>query len=249
MYSRSIVPLSAVGAVLAAASLLLPATAYAGVVYSNDFSVNANGFSDPTLTVAPATSGPHDGDQFLGQLGNETETLSLTGLAPHSSVTVDFDLYVIQSMDGDGPAGGGPDPWSLFYDGTNPLIQTNFANFPGDTQTFDGPDGSGGYLENPGSPIQSGASEVNTLGYQFNGGPMDSVYDLSFTFLDTGSSLTLDFVGDQNQPIGDESWGLDNVVVSTDNTAAPEPGAGALLATGLITAAGLVRVRRRRRAA
>ena len=232
---------------LVAALPLTPALAQI-TVYSNDFSSNANGFSPTTLTTAPAASGPHLNDQFLGQLGNQTATLSLTGLAAHSLVTLNFDLYIIQSLDGNGPFGGAADPWSLDVDGTTTLLDTNFANFAGNTQGFGGPDGGGGYIQMGSFAPQTGAQETNTLGYTF-GGPMDSVYHFTFTFPDSATSLTFHFVGGQNQPIIDESWGLDNVSVTTNaapSTAAPEPGAAALLISGLMAGVGSFRRRQQR---
>ncbi len=230
---------------LAAAALLavavVPAAAQTTTVYSNNFSNGAGpDWSDQTTDTTPGTSA-HPADAFLGQLGNETETLSLNNLAPHSTVTATFDLYIINTMDGNGPFGGGPDPWSLTENG-NTLIATNFANFPGDTQSFGGSNGSGGYLTGGMYADQTGATEKNTLGYPAN----DAVYHLSFTFTDPASLLALNFVSGQNQGIGDESWGLDNVVVKTD--ANPVPEASTTISLGLLLCLGglAVAVKRRR---
>ena len=61
-------------------------------------------------------------------------------------------------------------------------------------------------------PAQTGAAEINTLGYSFYG---DSVYQLSFTFPHSESSLVLEFSASGLQNVEDESWGLDNVEVQT----------------------------------
>src|SRR5262249_43480616 len=65
------------------------------------------------------------------------------------------------------------------------------------------------------SPQQSGAAAVNTLGYTFFG---DSIYHLSFKFPHTGDTLALNFWSSLVESKGtvDESWGLDNVRVSTN---------------------------------
>ena len=57
-----------------------------------------------------------------------------------------------------------------------------------------------------------GAVASRTLGYQFFG---DSTYRLSFTFPHEGDGLTLVFASDlfEGKGIGDESWGLDTVIV------------------------------------
>ena len=43
----------------------------------------------------------------------------------------------------------------------------------------------------------------------------DSVYRLNYSFQHTGASVTLDFMGIGLQELADESWGLDDVGVST----------------------------------
>src|SRR5262249_13469479 len=58
-----------------------------------------------------------NGEHFLGAsangFGNGTVGLSLNNLAAHGGISVTFDLYIIQSWDGNGPAGGGADNWRL----------------------------------------------------------------------------------------------------------------------------------------
>jgi len=214
-------------------------------VYSNDFQGGSTtGFSSSSISTTPGTVS-HAADKFLGEFNKDSVTLALAGLDPHTTATVNFDLYMIRSMDGDGQFGGGGDPWSLTVNGGPTLLSTNFANFPGNTQQFQN-------QANPnvgGQAPQTGASEANTLGYQFNGGTMDSVYHFSYTFANTGNALSLVFSGSPNEDISNESWGLDNVVVQTNATpsATPEPGAFALAATFGITGVGLLRRRKRRK--
>ena len=64
------------------------------------------------------------------------------------------------------------------------------------------------------SAYQTGAAAVNTLGYKFYG---DSIYHLSLTFAHTGETLALNFSSSlfEGKGTADESWGLDNVQVST----------------------------------
>ena len=64
-----------------------------------------------------------------GNFGNTTKTISLSGLNSHSHVTIEFDLYIIDSWDG-GMSGSGPDIFGFNTDGTN-YLNTTFAN-----QTF-----------------------------------------------------------------------------------------------------------------
>lgn len=233
------------GAMIGLAALaMMPAQAQV-TVYSNDFQAGATtGFSSSSVSATPGTV-THATDKFLGEFNKDTVALGLTGLAAHTTATVDFDLYMIRSMDGDGQFGAGADPWILTVGGGPTLLSTNFADFPGNTQQFQN-------QANPnagGQAPQTGASEANTLGYTFNGGPMDAVYHFSYTFANTDSALSFLFTGAPNEDISNESWGLDNVVVRTNANpnATPEPGTFALVATFGVTGIGLLRRRKRRK--
>src|SRR5262245_48217888 len=152
------------------------------------------------------------GRVFLGQFINQTASLSLSGLPTHTQVTVSFDLFIIQSWDGNGPDSA-PDIWDLSVAGGPTLLHTTFSNnkpqaYP---DTFPGGD----------NPAGTGASEVNTLGYPFlhpGAAFNDSVYHLSFTFPHSISAVQLNFSASTTglQDISDESWGLDNVQVAAD---------------------------------
>lgn len=225
-----------------------PVAAQTTTVYSNDFSAGAGSEWSPSTTDTTPGTLAHPADAFLGQFGNQTTTLSLTGLATHSQVTVTFDLYMIRTMDGNGPEG--PDSWTLTENGST-LIATNFATATGlgQTQDFGGPDGSGGYLTGGHYAPFTGATEVATLGFLNGSFVEDAVFPLSFTFADASSSLNFNFIGGQNQGIDDESWGLDNVVVKTISSPVPEASTtasfGLLLALGL---GGLIVTARRKKA-
>ena len=223
-------------------------------IYSNNFSAGAGSeWSSNQTDTTPGTAA-HPADKFLGQFGHQTTTLTLGSLAAHSQVTASFDLYMIRSMDGNGPVGG-PDPWLLTENG-NTLINTNFCNAgPTRTQSFGGSNGAGGYFTGgnypsyTGATDYTGATEIHTLGYFYNGTPADSVYHFTFTFADPSNALALNFIGAQDQDITDESWGLDNVVVETNAplSAAPEPSETATLS--LIGLGGLAVARRRKASA
>lgn len=244
-------PLVASALVGAASLFAVPAAHAQTVVYNNDFSANANGFNNTARSFTPTGNNP-----FLGEFSNSGPiTLSLTGLAPHTSTTLMFDFYAIRSLDGNATFGGGAGDSFITSvtqsgGGTTTLLSTNFANFPGNTQGFGGPNGSGGYIQTGSFAPQTGALSVNTLGYFFNGNPQDAVYRFSFTFADTSPNLVFTFNDGLNEGVGNESYGLDNVRVTTNavpNAAAPEPATLALLTPGM--AAGLMMVRRRRQQA
>jgi hypothetical protein len=162
-------------------------------------------------------------------------SLSLGGIAAHTEVTLDFDLFTILTWDGTGQVlGSGPDVWRLDVSGGPTLLNTTFALHPNQVQNYPDPAGSLTTY-----PLATGAAEHNTLGYVYSvlNDPEDAVYHLSFTFPHLDSTLMLDFSGLGLQPIADESWGLDNVRVSIDDRQVPEPATSLLIASGLFFAA------------
>ena len=208
-------------------------TASADIVYQNGFEGLVGGeWSNTTTSVTPVGS-----RTFLGEFGNDTVSLDLTGLPGHDTILVSFDLYIIRTWDGNGDGGTpGPDRWMMDLDGQTQLVDTTFAVGPNDSvqrQQF-----SGMSTLISGFPVapRTGAIENDTLGYTFNGMQRDSVYDIHFAVQHTANNATLNFSAEGLQRLSDESWGIDNVVIQ----AVPAPGAMALL--GL---AGLATRRRR----
>jgi len=221
--------------------LLFSATAaHAVTVYFNDFETAVG----PELT---STSGPLGIDRtptgnrgFLGRLdqspilglNNETVTLSLSGLAAHTSATVTLKLFILQSWDGNNAPG--PDIWQAGHSGSLVNLQNTTFGIAQSPQCFP--------ADCPASnPARTGADEPpNSLGYTFFG---DSVYDLSYTFAHTGPAFTLQFTASDLQLIEDESWGVDNLRVEINQAAVPEPMSLLLVALGL---AGVALTRRKR---
>jgi len=176
-------------------------------------------FGGPAIVTAP----PYDPQHFVRV--NETVTLTLTNLKPHSLATVSFDLYVLKSWDGNSP-NYGPDRWSLSVSGGGTLLDTMFSNnFK--TGAYD--------LSQQNYPTanslpQASAAAVNSLGYAFYG---DAIYHLTFTFSHVADTLVVNFSSSMFEGKGtdDESWGLDNVRVSTNQdhfvaASATAPGVG-----------------------
>ncbi len=98
-------------------------------IYSNDFETSAGS----EWTDAMIATSQNGNEKFLGTdkygFGASTNTLTLSNITAHTSVTVDFDLYIIRAWDGNGP-GGGEDHWQFSADGTS-LLDTTFANHTG----------------------------------------------------------------------------------------------------------------------
>ncbi len=208
----------------------LATRSHATVLYQNDFEVAAGPeWSNPVIDTTPS------GRDFLGRFANELVSLTLGSIPSHTFVSVEFDLYVIQSWDGNNTTFG-PDVWDASVSGGPTLVHATFSNFTNFTQTYPASYPGGN------NPAFTGASEVGTLGYTPFG---DSVYHFSFLLPHAASSLTINFSGLGLNFAGlggdTERWGLDNVLVSTD---APEPGVLLLLALGM-GALGLGRTRSR----
>jgi len=161
-------------------------------------------FGGPVIVAAP----PYDPQHFVRV--SETVTLTLTNLKPHSLVTVSFDLYVLKSWDGNNP-NYGPDRWSLNVGGGATLLDTTFSNNL-KTGVYDS---SPQNFPTSNSLPQTSAAAVNSLGYSFYG---DVIYHLTFTFPHAGDTLVLNFSSSMFEGKGtdDESWGLDNVRVSSN---------------------------------
>lgn len=197
-----------------------------GPFYNNDFT-GAIGpeWSSTKVDTTPGTS-KRPATKFLGQFGKETVSLSLNALPTHTSVTIEFDLFMIRSMDGNSTTVDvfgvpfGPDIWDLSVAGGPNLVHTTFSNtapasngnqFPNDKfQSY--PDAYPGGIHE----YQTGAAEAGTLGYQFNGFPEDSVYHLKYTFPHTAATIQFNFTSQQTQDTSDESWGLKNVKVTVN---------------------------------
>jgi hypothetical protein len=187
--------------------------------------------SVPAGAVAVVDS-PNHRERFLGEFGgppigrpgdpdwnrtqvDQTVTLSLGELGPHTRVVVSFDLYVLKSWDGNSRHYG-PDRFQLNVARGPVLLDTTFSNNPkvqedGSTQNY--PDSGDSATAHP---RWTGAASTGTLGYSefFK----DNVYHLSFQFAHAEPSLRLEFGSSlfEGKGTADESWGLDNVTVQVD---------------------------------
>lgn len=215
-------------------ALMLNATASQAVaVYANDFQSSVGSeWSHSTLQNTP-TPYPFGARNFLGEFGNDTVSLNLSGLTPHSALTLSFDLYLIRTWDGSSTgtvSDFGNDSFKVAVGNGPVLLDATFSNGNTAGQTF-GPAAI--------NPQFTGAAETYSLGYVVPGSilatpqVMDSVYTLRYTFAHSSDQLTLDFSGYGLQAMDDESWGLDNVHVSM----VPEPGVAPMLALGLLAVA------------
>jgi hypothetical protein len=147
-------------------------------------------------------------------------------------VRISFDLYILGTWDGSTvnyppetadllPAASkllgpekviGPDLWDFLWDG-NPLVHASFSNWPqlNFRQSYPLTHPAGDF------PAQTGAAAVNSLGYLMEGMPFDSTYHMTHILPHTADTLTLDFSSLSLQALSDESWGLDNLVITLVN--------------------------------
>jgi hypothetical protein len=199
-------------ALLAAAALAVPAfPAAAGVIVQTDFesgTPTTPWTSNVRLDQSPALT------RFMGRY-SEVEGIAVIFDAPasplgageHFRYTAQFDLYILDSWEGDA---GGPDRF-LVSENMHVLMDETFSNGAAG-QSFRAPDVG---------PTQ--------LGF---GAAADSIYrNISLSFDgQAGEQIKIKWRGEVMQGLSDESWGIDNVKVTYE--VVPSPGPLALLALG-----------------
>ncbi|AIE84878.1 calcium-binding outer membrane-like protein [Fimbriimonas ginsengisoli Gsoil 348] len=150
--------------------------------------------ADWTPTTKNETS--PTGRIFLGRLsGSDTATLSLTGLTPHTSLRLTFDLFVIGDWEND--------LLNITFDGTS-KFNYGFSNVTGKTQS---------YPDNAANAPGTGRLEANVLGYPFAGTILykDTVYRITLTVPHSGTTAQIVFGAALTRTLANQSWGLDNV--------------------------------------
>lgn len=145
-------------------------------------------------------------------------TLALTGLTPHTEVTLSLDLAMWDSIDlGDRFAIAANSTTLFSASGENPAFGNYFPPEPGP--------GAG-----PGVKITPDLNGFTTSQLGYNTGLRDSARSASYTFAHSGSTLLISWQYGNSQGGLDESFGLDNVVVMTN--AVPEPSTYLMMALG-----------------
>jgi hypothetical protein len=149
------------------------------------------------------------GTTFLRSPTGNVVTIQLNGLPPHDAIRLDFLFAAIDSLDGTGVFPSG-DFFAIRIDG-NTFFRESFANAtPSQVQS---------YVSPPGVELARFAD----LGFSGPGGYYtDSAYWLGGDprFQSIGHSapsltITLEIEGPGIQPLGDESWAIDNLTIST----------------------------------
>ncbi len=172
-------------------------------------------WSNGTEETAPS------GQKFLGQFhGDDASTssaarvrLSLAALPAHTTLHVEFDLYLVGTWNGSAQDWTGDHFFGLrAYDPNastaTQLLRASFSNNDDSTMKRNVQSFPDSYLVGE-HPARTGSSAKNALKYP-NGG--DVTYHLVYDFDHAADSLVLEFFG---QNLGDDqTWGLDNLHVT-----------------------------------
>jgi hypothetical protein len=159
------------------------------------------------------------GRDFLGPFNQQKVALNLKDLPKHGLVTVEVELFVIGSWDGNGD-GEGPDLIDISVGGLGALMHSSFFS-----NADDGREGL--RLQSYPDPYlvgfhrgYTGAAEARTLGFPTRNS-RDAVYKMSFTFAHSGD-LELALQGltvaqaNATDLLQDEHWGIAGLTVRID---------------------------------
>ncbi len=246
-------PIASVALAIAASTVAHADT----IVFMDDFS---SGIADPKFSGAGSVVGVggyggingfadnflHNDTGVIGAGAGQSTILALSGLAAHTSMTIEFDLAMIDSWDGTSGAHA-PDFFNLNVDGSSELVVS-----------VDNGESSATEI------VPAAATDRIPLTQLFGNGLLtdpdctgffcDSGFSISLTIAHTANSALLSFFANgqgYHSAIGalDESWAIDNVKISTNAiSAVPLPAAFPLFAGGL-GLMGLLGWRRKRSAA
>lgn len=214
---------------LFAALAASPAFACAQLSYSNDFQSTVGGewSSNSRITVRAAT------DRIgLGDFLNQSVTLTLDGFQPGVPASLKFDLYILNSWDGDNTTFG-PDRFTTAIAGTNVVDATftvldEFAY----TQSYSAatPLGGGPFAAyndaDERDTLDNNAFAYGNAVYKFGGGK-----NPGFAFVPLTRTVVFSFSASGLDGSGTESWAIDNVALTQP---VPEPASLAALALGAL---------------
>ena len=172
-------------------------------VFASDFETAAN----PALwnnTQREGSPSALETTTFSGRHGNNELLLTIDNLPVHRAVTLNWDLLILDSWDGN-RSDAGPDFWGFeVFNNVSGQWETPFEF------TFSQFDLSNGDSF-PGLP------DVGPTQLGFSSNYDDSIYrDLERTIDHSGDTLQVKFRGRNLQTLNDESWGLDNLTVTVN---------------------------------
>lgn len=174
-------------------------TSFSRQSYFDDFENGAGywvgGITDDSQTAYGGILGPYGGSN-----GEEIVTRTYDLLSGYDYAVVEFDMHAIDSWDNE--------EFIIFVDG-NPISASTFNwQQDGVTGVWSTSDPNYAITITPnGSRSQQG----------YNNGWSDQSFSVSVQVANPGPSMSLGFGSTLNQSLGDESWGVDNVQVTSTN--------------------------------
>jgi len=175
-------------------------------IYAEDFErgVGSEWSNSSTTTVDEST--------ILGTFNERPVTLTLPNAPKNANVTLCFDVWVMDSWDGNSDIHG-PDVFSVALSPDRALLSTTFSN------TYDDPIQSypKAYNEEKmaSQPFTTGAAKTGEFNGHFTRFT-DAKYEICRTFLNTDELLNITFSAHLTQGMSDESFGIDNVSISVE---------------------------------
>lgn len=194
----------------------------------NTVEIYNNNFENSDLSnISGGIVNDYNNSKVIGYYNNGGFKLLVNNISSHDLVTISFDLYIHDTWSGNNRGNAvvidGPDIWQMKLDG-EPYINTTFSN-TGDC-------GGGVYCLQQSYPNnypfhndpKTGAYNKNLPGVcalkGLNGGT--SLYKIEKTIKHRKGSLLVEFKdmlkqSNTNDPLCDESWSLDNLIIKTSN--------------------------------
>ena len=183
------------------------------VVFSNDFE------GGDLANIAGGKIDSFNNTNVLGRYNNDGFGQQLNNLPGHDLVEVSFDLYIHDSWDGNDADPDGPDKWTLEIEGVN-FIHTTFSNkecpytcFP---QSY-----PLNYLNSNQQP-KTGALPISLAGAcHWSDRPRGTtLYKIVKRVRHSSPSFSMRSFDEliqtnTTEPLCDESWSVDNLVVKT----------------------------------
>lgn len=177
--------------------------------YSNNFSSSiGNAWTFPAINpVNVPTIQTYNGGEVLGYLSNQQAKLNLTNLPTHDSITVDFDLYIHDTWDGNSTVSG-PDMFRVILD-NDTALNTTFSNETWNSTTQSYPNNfSASNASFTGSLTRTLPTACN-----FGGGSLSAKYHITKKIAHTATTLAMILEASGLENICNESWSIDNVTV------------------------------------
>ncbi len=174
------------------------------VIAAEDFEGGAQGWSDGTTTDGGAAF-----TTFLGRFDGVGEQTSKSFAVADGAdqVEITFDFYELDSWDGD--AG---DRFSAYLDGVEIFSEDFFhAGRAGSDGNDAAASGSTGSVAWSIAPVSDGQSD---LGFGSDSADTDQIHQVTLLLDNPGAGFTLGFGSSLDQEIEDESFGIDNLVVT-----------------------------------